>query len=230
MPLPTALFLGHSRIKRLYIFRLAEIFCLFLSLLALGEQAVCAVVVATLNQDAVIDPRGMTLGTGATYGTAINGESFEKETITSYNGYQYTSYWVKDASGESAAYYVAVARRPVGAATWEVANLTTSTFVNGMSGGTPWDAHDVVSLGIDQNDGTIHLAYDMHGHTLRYRMSTTGVTTNPGSVTWNASLFNAETSQLYPGKTATSVTYPAFIRTPTGDLQLAYRTGGSGNG
>ena len=137
---------------------------------------------------------------------------------------------MKDTSSGSAAYYLAVARRPVGAATWEVANLTTSTFINGMSGGTPWDAHDVVSLGIDQNDGTIHLAYDMHGHTLRYRMSTTGVTTNPGSVTWSASLFNAETSQLYPGKTATAVTYPAFIRTPTGDLQLAYRTGSSGSG
>ncbi len=168
----------------------------------------------------------MTLATGATYGTAINGNSFEKETITSFNGYQYTAYWVKDTSGGTS-YYLAVARRSIGSATWEVANLTTSQFTNGLSS---QDAHNVVSLGIDPTDGTIHLAYDMHGETLRYRMSTTGVTTNPGSITWNASLFNAETSQLYPGKTATGVTYPAFIRTPTGDLQLAYRTGGSGSG
>ena len=61
-------------------------------------------------------------------------------------------------------------------------------------------------------------------------MSNTGVTTNPGGVTWNSSLFQAETSQLVSGQTVTGVTYPTFVRTPTNDLQFAYRQGTSGNG
>ena len=80
----------------------------------------------------------------------------------------------------------------------------------------------------------------MHGHTLKYRVSQQGVASNPNSITaadWTAGnfnsttgLFNAQTSQLVAGSTVTGVTYPHFINTPAGALQLTYRTGSSGNG
>ncbi len=207
--------------------------------LAIAAQAVAtaiasgASVTAALSLDSVVDPRGMTLQTAGTYGNAINGESFTQDTITSYDGYQYTAYWVTDTTTASPSYYVAVARRQIGTANWQVANLTNSTMVAGLSGGVPNDAHNVVSIGIDDKDGTIHLAYDMHSTTLKYRVSVAGVATNPGSVTWSSSLFtSAPTSILNASSTlpTSSDTYPAFLTTPSGDLQLFIRGGVSGNG
>ena len=194
-----------------------------------GSTAFAAQFATTKVADTIVDSRGMTLQNGAPYGRGINGNSFEQDTVTTFNGYQYTAYWVR-SSPTGSTYYIAVARRPVGSTTWQVADLTNSAFVNGKSGTAPNDAHNVVTLGIDRTDGTIHLAYDMHGNTLRYRMSATGVATNPGGVTWGQSLFGAETSQLTSGTTVTGVTYPSFVRTPNNDLQFAYRQGTSGDG
>jgi hypothetical protein len=172
----------------------------------------------------------------AQFGIGINGNSFENSAITTFNGWQYTAYWVKDGS----TYHVAIARRPTGSANWQLANLGASSFVNGMSSGKPSDAHNVVSLGIDEIDGTIHIAYDMHVHNLRYRATPAGVATNPNAIssaswttqTTNGSipLFNSETSALVGSTTITSVTYPHFINTPSGGLQFTYRRGSSGNG
>ena len=109
----------------------------------------------TKSADSVIDSRGLTLdSTVAAYGIGINGTSFENSAITTVNGWQYAVYWVKDGS----AYHVALARRSILSTTWQVANLGSSTMTNGLSGGKPSDAHNVVSMGIDPIDGTIHLA------------------------------------------------------------------------
>jgi autotransporter-associated beta strand protein len=187
-----------------------------------------AVVAVTGTRDAVIDARGMTLGSNvAQYGTAINGESFETSAITFAGSYEYTAYWVKDVS----TYHVAIARRQDSGSTpgaWQVVDLPNSQFTNGMSGGTPSDAHNVVSLGIDPNDGTIHLAYDMHDAPLKYVESSTGAAT--GS-TWSASLFGSQTSSLGGNNlSSASLTYPMFVPTPSGNMQLFIRTGASGGG
>jgi autotransporter-associated beta strand protein len=185
-------------------------------------------VVTVSETGSVIDSRGMTLNwSTAPYGIAINGESFETNTITTCDGYQYSAYWVDDTSSGTAAYYLAVARRSVGSSNWQVVNLPNSKFANGLSSGYPSDAHNVVSLGIDQTDGTIDLAYDMHGNTLRYVGSLVGAAS---SSTWTASQFKAETSILSGGTSVTGVTYPMFVATPKGDLQLFYRNGSSGDG
>jgi len=169
--------------------------------------------------DAVVDPSGYVASSSAPYGRAMNGNSFAAETITTFNGYQYSGYWrYVDGSGQ-----LAVARRAVGSSTWESFTLGSS-LVNG-----PNDAHNIVSLGINEIDATIHLAYDMHGHTLRYRRSNPGVA--GAEVAWNSLLFlSPETSQLQSGQSVGGVTYPMFVRTPTGELQLAFRVGASGQG
>lgn len=182
--------------------------------------------------DATVDPNGFVANSSAPYGRAMNGNSFETATITTFNGYQYSGYW-QYVGGQA---QLAVARRPLGSATWSTALIGT----NMINGGTDNDAHNVVSLGVDPIDGTIHLAYDMHGHTLRYDVSAQGLATNPGSFTWDtasvATLFpNAEQNNLN-GPQINGVTYPMFVRKldnagqPTGDLQFAYRQGSSGNG
>ncbi|MGC4030792.1 MAG: hypothetical protein QM754_03460 [Tepidisphaeraceae bacterium] len=60
----------------------------------------------TKAADTVVDSRGMTLDSSvAAYGIGVNGNAFENSAIQTYNGWQYTAYWVKDGSS----YYVALA-------------------------------------------------------------------------------------------------------------------------
>lgn len=167
--------------------------------------------------DTVVDTQAMTLGSGSPYGYAINGLSFQQDALISYNGWQYVTYY-------NGARHVCVGRRQLPAGTWQVAELTDYVL------STTTDAHNVISMGICPNDGTIHLSFDHHGGTLRYRVSDAGAATNPASVSWSASLFNPVRSYLESGRTVPSVTYPRFWQTPEGNLHMGYRIGGSGNG
>lgn len=166
--------------------------------------------------DTVVDPQAMTLTTG-TYGYAINGLSFQQNAVMSHNGWQYVTYY--NGAGR-----VCVARRPLPSGVWAVLELADYTI------STTGDAHNVVTMGICPNDGTIHLSFDHHGGTLHYRVSDPGAANDPASVTWSASLFGPVRNYLIAGQPLSSVTYPRFWPTPTGDLQFGYRAGGSGSG
>ncbi len=186
-------------------------------------QAADATVTAVGNQ--VIDSRALTLDqTVAQYGYMINGNSFQTP-LTTANGYQFTAYFLQSGTAK----HVAVARRQIPTpsnpvAAWSIVELPNSKFSNGLASS---DAHNVVSLGVDPTDGTIHVAYDLHNNTLKYVRSIAGATTG---ATWNASVFNAQTSALIGTTNITSVTYPQFVRTPANGLQFYFRVGGSGNG
>ena len=179
----------------------------------------------TLLGNKVIDNRAMTLdATIAQYGADINGLAFQSP-ITTAGGYQFTTYFMQSGTNRN----VAVARRPIPTpgnpvADWSVVELPNSKFTNGLAS---MDAHNVVSIGVDPTDGTIHLAYDMHVNTLKYVRSTVGAATG---TTWNASLFNPQQSNLVGTTALTSQTYPLFVRTNNNGMQLVMRTGSSGNG
>jgi hypothetical protein len=163
----------------------------------------------------------------ATYGRAINGISFQNNNIlVTLNGYQYTAWY--DTVGTSQ--FIWLARRAVTNASvgaWETF-LTDSEFLNGDE--SSWDAHNVIALGICPADGTLHLSWDHHNHTLKYRRSIAGLcTTNKAA--WGPGMLNAQQNWLVAsGQTITDVTYPQFTITPTGGLVLNRRVGSSGNG
>jgi hypothetical protein len=172
----------------------------------------------TKLQDTTVSSSAMTLGSGALYGYAINGLSFQQDVLITYNGWQYITYY-------NSSRYVCVGRRQLPSGSWQVITLTDYTL------STTTDAHNVVTMGICPNDGTIHLSFDNHhGGTLDYRVSETGVATDPGSITWSAALFKSVRSYLESGKTYSSVTYPQFLQTPDGNMQFNYRIDSSGNG
>lgn len=164
---------------------------------------------------------------GSTYGRAINGTSFQKDSILlTFGGYQYTAWY--DTSNTTQLIWLA--RRAVtntSAGTWEKFQ-TDSQFLNGDE--TAWDAHDVVSIGICPADGTLHMAWDHHNNTLRYRRSVVGLcTTNKAA--WGAGMLNAEQNWLVAsGQTELDVTYPQFTITTGGGLIFNRRMGVSGNG
>lgn len=165
--------------------------------------------------DTIVDARALHFTTG-TWGTCVNGQSFQQNAVETFNGYQYTTYY--DAERR-----LCVARRSLKSNDWEVIRFSDYHFKGN-------DTHNVSVIGIAPRDGTIHMAFDHHGHPLHYRVSRKGVALKPKKVAWTGDLFSEITSELEPGKKLLRVTYPRFLRTPEGDLQFGYRIGGSGNG
>lgn len=179
----------------------------FLSpLVAAAAPTVSSPTVSTLASD------GLSVVSFSGY---MNGESFQQEGITTYNGWQYTAYW-------NNARHAVLARRQLPSGGWQKIVFTDYTT-------TASDAHNVICLGISRGDGALHLAFDMHDATLKYRRSVAGLANNPGSQSWSTSRFGAVQNNLN-GPTLTGLTYPAFINVPGGKLQLAIRVGTSGSG
>jgi hypothetical protein len=177
-------------------------------------------------RDVVTASNACLMANTGSYGRAINGVSFQKDNILlTFGGYQYTAWYDNTNSTQN----VWLARRTVtntSVGAWEKFN-TGSTFVNGKAS---WDAHCVISIGICPADGTLHMAWDHHDNTLRYRRSVAGLcTTNKAA--WGAGAMNAEQNWLVNSSTTElDVTYPQFTITQGGGLIFNRRMGVSGNG
>jgi hypothetical protein len=200
-------------------------------MISMGSTLVCRADVKLLR-DAIIDPRGMVLAHGAPYGRNINGLAFIGDALISFNGYQYSAYWAT-APADGPAGHVAVARRKLPDGEWSVIDLPGSEFRNGMNPKLklPWDAHNVVSLGLCTGDGSLHVSYDHHNHLLRYRCTAPGVASTPEKTQWSADLFAKETSVLIPDEgPIKTIAYPDFVNAPGGAMQLTFRRGQSGDG
>jgi hypothetical protein len=153
--------------------------------------------------------------TAVSYSGLMNGESFQQDGITTFNGWQYAAFW--DESG-----YVNIARRPGGSGSWQNLRLTDYRT-------TSVDSHNVICIGISPQDGSLHLAFDMHSDRLKYRRSVAGLAGSPNTANWSATSFGAVQNSL-TGTSMPTVTYPQFLAAPDGALQMAIRTGVSGNG
>ncbi|GIH25337.1 hypothetical protein Aph01nite_36470 [Acrocarpospora phusangensis] len=153
--------------------------------------------------------------TAVSYSGLMNGESFQQDGITTFNGWQYAAFW--DQSG-----YANISRRQGGTGSWQNVRLTDYQT-------TSTDSHNVICIGISPQDGSIHLAFDMHSNRLKYRRSATGLATSPGSANWAAGSFGTVQNSL-GGQNFSQLTYPQFFAAADGTLQMAIRTGVSGNG
>lgn len=177
-------------------------------------------------RDSVVAGNALLMPGGSTYGRAINGISYNQEILLTFNGYQYTAWYDTVGTVQT----VWLARRTIddtGVGVWEKVN-TGSTFENGDE--NAWDAHNVIVLGICPADGTLHMSWDHHNNTLRYRRSIVDLCTT-ASGSWGAGMLGAEQDWLISsGQTEYDVTYPEFTTTPSGGLVLNRRIGSSGNG
>ncbi len=169
--------------------------------------------IVTKTGDTLVDAKALTIE--GDFGQCINGLSFQQDALVSHEGYQYVTFYDADR-------HVCLSRRKLPEGAWTTIRFLDYDFKSN-------DAHNTISLGICPKDGTIHLAFDHHGHPLHYRVSEKNVATNPKDVAWDAALFGPVTSELEQGKSI-RITYPRFWQTPDGGLQFCYRRGGSGNG
>ena len=166
--------------------------------------------------DSIVDEHALHF-TNGTWGFCVNGQAFQQDAVTTFNGYQYATYYDADQ-------HLCVARRELGDrrrsnGAWQVIRFSDYLFKGN-------DTHNVAVIGICPRDGTIHLSWDHHGHPLHYRVSQKGVASHPEKVQWTTNDFGPITNELERGKKLTRVTYPRFVRTPQG----GYRIGGSGDG
>ena len=135
----------------------------------------------------------------------------------SFGGWQYVGYWDAERN-------LALARRELPAGAWQLLRFTDYQIVG-------QDSHNAVAIGACPNDGTLHLAFDHHGSPLNYRRSIPGLALAPERYAWTPDHFGPVEDELVPSDgTLTKVTYPRFLPTPDGNLQLVYREFSSGNG
>ncbi|KAH7910670.1 hypothetical protein BJ138DRAFT_1152356 [Hygrophoropsis aurantiaca] len=187
-----------------------------------------------------------TLGPDPQTVNRLNGESFQQDALTSFNGYQYAVFWMAD-TGNASVRHACVSRRA----------LSGQGSVNGNDTAGEWDTlmlmdyeqvdddgHDIISLGISHGDGTLHLSFDQHDNPLNYRVSVPGVATAPGNITWGPAIFGPVLNylpgleSLDPNVYFINITYPRFLvipsyvpqPAPSADLLLEMRVGRSGLG
>ncbi|MFF3656732.1 BNR repeat-containing protein [Streptomyces olivochromogenes] len=149
------------------------------------------------------------------YDGLVNNNSFQKNGLLTYKGYQYAVWYTTDLSA-------VVARRVLGASSW-----STVTLAHQLKSS---DSHNVISMGVSRTDGRLHLNMDSHSDGFFYVKSVAGLLDNPASTAWTSAVFGAVQTSLDGLALTTQFTYPQFVSTPDGKLQLSYRVGISGNG
>ncbi len=147
-----------------------------------------------------------------------NFASFQQNAIMTYNGFQYVTYW-------NSSKQVCISRKKMPAGAWEELVLTDYVTVHDLG-----DDHYTISMGICENDGTIHLAFDHHNDELNYRKSVDSLANIPDEIPWVKESFGGVTDELVARTKISNVTYPRFISKPDGDLMFECRLGWSGNG
>ncbi|MFF4112818.1 BNR repeat-containing protein [Streptomyces sp. NPDC001714] len=149
------------------------------------------------------------------YDGLVNNNSFQKNGLFTYQGYQYAGWYTSTGSA-------VIGRRVLGGSSW-----STVTLAHQLKSS---DSHNVISMGVSKTDGRLHINMDSHSDGFFYVKSVAGLLDNPGSTAWTSAVFGAVQTSLDGVSLTSQFTYPQFISTPEGKLQLSYRVGISGNG
>ncbi|MBQ1088429.1 BNR repeat-containing protein [Streptomyces sp. B93] len=159
-----------------------------------------------------LDPQALYF---VSYDGLVNNNSFQKNGLLTYRGHQYAAWYTADRNA-------VVARRALGASTWSTVRVGHTLRYD--------DSHNVISMGVSRVDGRLHLNMDSHSDGFTYVKSVAGLMDDPTRLSWTASRFGAPRSTLDGLALTSQFTYPQFVATPEGRLQLSYRVAVSGNG
>ncbi|KUO09007.1 BNR repeat-containing protein [Streptomyces sp. DSM 15324] len=149
------------------------------------------------------------------YDGLVNNNSFQKNGLLTYKGYQYAAWYTSTGNA-------VVGRRVLGGASWSTVTLSHVLKAS--------DSHNVISMGVSKADGRLHLTMDSHSDGFFYVKSVAQLLDDPAATSWTSSVFGAVQTSLDGLALTSQFTYPQFVSTPEGRLQLSYRVGISGNG
>ncbi|MGP2437792.1 BNR repeat-containing protein [Streptomyces sp. JW3] len=159
-----------------------------------------------------LDPQALYF---VSYDGLVNNNSFQKNALLTYKGHQYAAWYTADRNA-------VVARRALPGGPWETVRIGHTLRYD--------DSHNVISMGVSRTDGRLHLNLDSHSDGFTYVKSAAGLLDAPATTSWTASRFGTPGSTLDGLALTSQFTYPQFVATPEGRLQLSYRAGVSGNG
>lgn len=153
--------------------------------------------------------------------------NFGPGSLVTHKGWQYAAFWDADR-------HVTVARRQLPEGMWETASLTdyqrTASGDRGKVGPIArgfGSGHEKIAMGIS-SDGVVHLSFDQHGSTLRYRRSVEPIAETPQDHAWQPSLFGPTQNNL-GGPKIVGVTYPSFCDDGKSFSLYIRHNGGSGS-
>ncbi|MER6423186.1 BNR repeat-containing protein [Streptomyces sp. NPDC001137] len=149
------------------------------------------------------------------YDGLVNNNSFQKNGLFTYKGHQYAAWYTSTGNA-------VIGRRVLGGSSWSTVTLSHVLKAS--------DSHNVISMGVSKVDGRLHLTMDSHSDGYFYGKSIAGLLDNPATTAWTPSVLGAVQTSLDGLALTSQFTYPQFISTPEGKLQLSYRVGISGNG
>ncbi|MEU9395102.1 BNR repeat-containing protein [Streptomyces sp. NPDC048324] len=149
------------------------------------------------------------------YDGLVNNNSFQKNGLLTYKGYQYAAWYTSTGNA-------VVGRRALTASSWSTVTLSHVLKTS--------DSHNVISMGVSKVDGRLHLNMDSHSDGYFYVKSVAGLLDDPATTAWTSSVFGAVQTSMDGLALTSQFTYPQFVSTPEGRLQLSYRVGISGNG
>jgi hypothetical protein len=173
---------------------------------------------------ATVSPSATLIGTSlldsaaiffVSYNGLVNNNSFQKNGLLTYLGYQYAVWYT--ANGNAT-----VGRRAARSTAW------SSTTVGHVLSAE--DSHRVICAGVSPSDGRLHLVMDSHSSGYFYVPSVAGLASSPAAHAWNSAQFGAVRTSMDGIALTSTFTYPQFIVSPAGRLQMSYRTGISGDG
>ncbi|MER6532843.1 BNR repeat-containing protein [Streptomyces sp900105755] len=149
------------------------------------------------------------------YDGLVNNNSFQKSGLLTYQDHQYAGWYTSTGAA-------VIGRRVLGGSSW-----STVTLAHRLKSS---DSHNVISMGVSRTDGRLHITMDAHSDGFFYVKSVAGLLDNPGSTAWTPAVLGAVQTSLDGLSLTSQFTYPQFVQTPEGGLQLSYRVGVSGNG
>ncbi|NEB82494.1 Tat pathway signal sequence domain protein, partial [Streptomyces sp. SID14478] len=167
---------------------------------------------ARLVADTLLDDKALYF---LSYDGLVNNNSFQKSGVLTYRGYQYAAWYTADRTA-------VLARRRLPHGPWQTLRLPHRLRYD--------DSHNVISLGVSPLDGRLHVLMDSHSDAFFYLKSAPRLVSEPGRFPWSAARFGDVQNTLDGEALTDRFTYPQFLATPEGRLQLLYRTGVSGNG
>ena len=100
---------------------------------------------------------------------------------------------------------------------------------NGVDATGAGDSHKTAAVGVCPIDGTVHIAYDMHVHPLKYRVSNKNIAFAPDAE-FTLENFSEQRDYFREDLPIDRFTYPSFVNNDAGELIVEYRLGTSRQG
>jgi hypothetical protein len=156
---------------------------------------------------------------------AVHGDCF-----TVKNGYAFFAWYKGGMENRD----LMLSRKKLGTDSWVTIqfpnkNTLYSGIYNGVDRTGAGDSHKTTAVGICPIDGTVHLAYDMHVHPLKYRVSKKNIAFAPDAE-FTLENFSNQQDYFKEGSPIPNFTYPSFVNNDAGELIVEYRLGTSRQG